>query len=65
MFGSFPTEGPEYGTNNSTIIVGTPKVPLEAQLPIYWVPVLKTLYNSIISVTQRPTIWVPVLLGYP
>ena len=36
---------------------------LEAQLPIYWVPVLKSLYNSILSVTQGPTIWVPGLLG--
>ena len=36
---------------------------LEAQLPIYWVPVLKPLYNSILSVTQGPTIWVPGLLG--
>ena len=36
---------------------------LEAQLPIYWVPVLKTLYNYILSVAQGPTIWVPGLLG--
>ena len=36
---------------------------LEAQLPIYWVPVLKTLYSYILSVTQGPTIWVPGLLG--
>ena len=28
---------------------------LEAQLPIYWVPVLQTLYNFILSVTQGPT----------
>ena len=36
---------------------------LEAQLPIYWVPVLKSLYNFLRSVTQGPTIWVPGLLG--
>ena len=36
---------------------------LEAQLPIYWVPVLETLCNYILSVTQGPTIWVPGLLG--
>ena len=36
---------------------------LEAQLPIYWVPVLKTLYSVILSVTQGPSIWVPGLLG--
>ena len=36
---------------------------LEAQLPIYWVPVLKSLYKSILSVAQGPTIWVPGLLG--
>ena len=38
---------------------------LEAQLPIYWVPVLKSLYNFILSVTQGPTMWVPGLLGMP
>ena len=36
---------------------------LEAPLPMYWVPVLKTLYNYILFVTQGPTIWVPGLLG--
>ena len=36
---------------------------LEAELPIKWVPVLKSLYNSIFSVAQGPTIWVPGLLG--
>ena len=36
---------------------------LEAQLPTYWVPILKSLYNLILSVTQGPTIWVPGLLG--
>ena len=36
---------------------------LEAQLPIYWIPVLKSLYNFVLSVTQGPTIWVPGLLG--
>ena len=37
---------------------------LEAQLPItYWVPVLKSLYKFILSITQGPTIWVPALLG--
>ena len=36
---------------------------LEAQLPIYWVPVLKSLYNFLLSGTQGPTIWVPGLLG--
>ena len=30
---------------------------------IYWVPVPKSLYNFILSVTQGPTIWVPGLLG--
>ena len=37
--------------------------PLEAQLPIYSVPVLKTLYKFVLSITQRPTIWAPGLLG--
>ena len=36
---------------------------LEAQLPIYRVPVLKSLYRFILSITQGPTIWVPGLLG--
>ena len=36
---------------------------LEAQLPIYWVPILKSLYNCILSVTQGPTTWVPGLIG--
>ena len=36
---------------------------LEAQIPIYRVPVLKSLYKSILSKTQGPTIWVPGLLG--
>ena len=36
---------------------------LEAQLPIYWVPVLKFQYEIILSRTQGPTIWVPGLLG--
>ena len=36
---------------------------LEAQLPKYWVPVLKTLSTLILSVTQGPTIGVPGLLG--
>ena len=36
---------------------------LEAQLPIYGVPVLKSLYKFILSITQGPTIWVPGLLG--
>ena len=36
---------------------------LEAQLPINWVPVLKSLHNFILSVTQGPTVWVPGLLG--
>ena len=38
-------------------------VSLEAQLPVYWVPVLKSLYSFILSVTQGATIWVPGLLG--
>ena len=44
-------------------------IALEAQLPIYIyihiyrVPVLKSLYKSILSITQGPTIWVPGLLG--
>ena len=37
---------------------------LEAQLPIYWVPVLGSLYKFILSITQEPTRWVPGLLGY-
>ena len=41
----------------------TTDVTLEAQLPIYWVPVLKFLFKFILSVTQGPTIWVPGLLG--
>ena len=36
---------------------------LEAQLPIYWVPVLKSLYTFVLSIAQGPTIWVPGLLG--
>ena len=36
---------------------------LEAQLPKYWVPVLKSLYEFILSIAQGPTIWVPGLLG--
>ena len=44
-------------------IITLPQEVLEAQLPIYWVPVLNTLYNYILSVTQGPTIWVPGLLG--
>ena len=39
-------------------------VSLKAQLPIYWVPVLKSLYNFILSGTKGPTIWVPGLVGY-
>ena len=39
------------------------KVTLEAQLPIYWVPVLESLYKFILPITQGPTIWVPGLLG--
>ena len=38
---------------------------LEAQLPIYWVSVLKSLFKSIISITQGPTVGVPGLLGEP
>ena len=38
-------------------------VTLEAQLPIYWVLVLGSLYRLILSMTQEPTIWVPGLLG--
>ena len=38
-------------------------IALEARLPTYWVPVLKPLYNFILSGTQGPTIWVPGLLG--
>ena len=36
---------------------------LEAQMPMYWVPVLKSLYNFVRSVSQGPTIRVPGLLG--
>ena len=36
---------------------------LEAQLPIYWAPVLGCLYKPILSITQEPTIWVPGFLG--
>ena len=39
-------------------------VTLEAQLPIYWVPVLGPLYKPLLSITQEPTIWVPGLLGF-
>ena len=31
-------------------------VTLEAQLPIYWVPVLRSVYKLILSITQEPTI---------
>ena len=40
-----------------------PRLNLEAQLPMYWVPVLKSLYKFILSITQGPTIWLPGLLG--
>ena len=30
---------------------------------MYWVPVLKSLYEVKISITQGPAIWVPGLLG--
>ena len=40
-------------------------IALEAQLPVHWVSVLKTLDNLILSVTQGPPIWVPGLLGKP
>ena len=43
--------------------LGEVLVTLEAQLPVYWVPVLLSLYNNIFSATQGPTIWVPGLLG--
>ena len=46
---ALPRKVPPNGKNNT----------LEAQLPTYWVPVLKTL----LSVTQGPTIWVPVWLA--
>ena len=36
---------------------------LEAQLPVYWVPFLGSLYRPILPITQEPTIWVPRLLG--
>ena len=36
---------------------------LEAQIPIYWVPVLESLYKFILSIAQGPTIWVAGLLG--
>ena len=29
----------------------------EAQLPIYWVPVLESLYRFVLPITQGPTIW--------
>ena len=38
-------------------------VTLDAQIPIYWVPVLKSLCKFILFITQRPTIWIPGLLG--
>ena len=37
---------------------------LEAQLPIYWVLVLGSLYRLILYIAQEPTTWVPGLLGY-
>ena len=40
-----------------------PYYSLEAQLPIYWVPVFKSLYKFVLSTTQGPTVWVPGLLG--
>ena len=39
------------------------EVTLAAQLPTYWVPVFKSLFKCTLSITQRPTIWVPGLLG--
>ena len=38
-------------------------LPRETQLPIFWFPVLKSLYKFILSITKGPTIWVPGLLG--
>ena len=43
--------------------LGFSDLALEAQVPIYWAPVLKSLYELVLSVTQGPTIWVPGLLG--
>ena len=40
-----------------------PEETLEAQLPIYWVPFLGSLYKLILSIPQEPTMWVPGLLG--
>ena len=37
--------------------LGSYKLTLEAQLPTYWVPVLKSLYNFMVSVTQEPGTW--------
>ena len=37
---------------------------VEAQSPIYWVPVLGSLCKLMLPITQEPTIWVPGLLGY-
>ena len=41
------------------LLIRGSKLSLEAQLPIYWVPVLKSLCKFILSITQGPTIWVP------
>ena len=55
------TLNPDPRTMNSKPFGLIQQSTLEAQLPIYWVPVLKSLYKSILSVAQGPTIWVPGL----
>ena len=47
---------------NLTALRGPQKNTLEAQLPIYWVTVLKSLDSFILSVTPGPAIRVPGLL---
>ena len=49
---------PEIGTHGSESGVA-PRSPVT----LYWVPVLKSLFKFILSITQGPTTWVPGLLG--
>ena len=51
------------GCSGDRMQLGMDDLTLEAQIPICWVPVLKSLYKFILSTTHGPTIWVSGLLG--
>ena len=52
-----------YGRSYGQLPIIGSYITLEAQLPIYRVPVLGALYRLIVSITQELTMWVPALLG--